>query len=545
MEDQNIIYGGDLEGSEAISFASLGEMIIENLKKHGDKRNFIDGTTGKTQSHKEILDQSIKVAKALHNKGIKENDAVAIISENRHDFIPIVFGTWYLNAVSSPINVTYTERELKHALQLSKPKVIFASSFAIKTVISACKELQFVKYLILLDGQSLSENYISYQEFINAQSDSFDVYQHVKRKVNTKDQTTVIFLSSGTTGLPKGVEITQRNIMEVMQGYSDGIEEYRKVAGRLAGLAIAPWFHVLGLMNVVVTILVGESLLVFLPKFDPELYLKSIEKYAITVLIVAPPIVVFLAKTPLFNKYDLSSLRAIYCGAAPLSSQTEEELKSRFKTTKVLIIQGYGMSETTYGIIGSPTETKSGSIGHILKGNYVKVIDENGIPLGPNQRGELCFKGSRVMKGYLNNPKATAETIDKDGWLHTGDIGYYDEDKQFYIVDRLKELIKYKAYQVAPAELEGLLLSNPKIKDAGVIGIPDETSGELPFAFVVKQPGANLTEQEVKDFVAKNASNAKWLRGGVKFVDEIPKNPSGKILRRELRELYSNTRSKL
>ena len=203
------------------------------------------------------------------------------------------------------------------------------------------------------------------------------------------------------------------------------------------------------------------------------------------------------------------------------------------------------MSETTYGIIETVEIVKLGSIGGALRGVYVKVIDENGRSLGQNQHGELCFKSNRVMKGYINNPEATHEAIDPDGWLHTGDIGYYDEDKQFYIVDRLKELIKYKGNQVPPAEIEGLLLSNSKVKDCGVIGIPDEDSGELPFAFVVKQPGVTLTEKEVQDFVAKNASKAKWLRGGVKFIEEVPKNPSGKILRRELRELHKSSKSKL
>lgn len=174
-----------------------------------------------------------------------------------------------------------------------------------------------------------------------------------------------------------------------------------------------------------------------------------------------------------------------------------------------------------------------------------KVIDENGKSLGPNQRGELCFKGNRIMKGYANDTEATKNTIDKDGWLHSGDIAYYDEDKQFYIVDRLKELIKYNANQVAPAEIEALLLSLSKVKDCGVIGIPDEKAGELPFAFVVKQPGAELTEKEVIQFVAEQASKTKQLRGGVKFIDEIPRNPSGKLLRREMREMYKSLKAKL
>lgn len=234
----------------------------------------------------------------------------------------------------------------------------------------------------------------------------------------------------------------------------------------------------------------------------------------------------------------------IGCGAATLSKEVEDQVRERFDN-RIVVRQGYGMSETTLGVLGTNQIFKAGSVGEPLQGVYIKVIDENGKSLGPNQRGELCFKGDRVMKGYINDDAATKETIDKDGWLHSGDIAYYDEDKQFYIVDRIKELIKYKAFQVPPAEIEGLLLSNEKVKDCGVIGIPDEESGELPFAFVVKQPGVKLTEKEVQDYVAKTASKPKWLRGGVRFVDEIPKNPSGKLLRRELRDLYNSTKSKL
>jgi len=212
----------------------------------------------------------------------------------------------------------------------------------------------------------------------------------------------------------------------------------------------------------------------------------------------------------------------------------------------ILVMQAYGQTEATLGVLFCEVATaKPGSVGEIVKGTYAKVIDDNGSSLGPNKVGELCFKGPLTMRGYRNNPEATAITVDKNGWLHSGDLGYFDEDNQFYIVDRLKELIKYKGYQVPPAELEGLLLSHPKIKDAGVIGIPDEIAGELPFAFVVKEEGCDLAEKEVKDFVAKTASNPKWLRGGVKFIDEIPKNPSGKILRREMKELYKSMKAKL
>ena len=197
------------------------------------------------------------------------------------------------------------------------------------------------------------------------------------------------------------------------------------------------------------------------------------------------------------------------------------------------------MSETTLGVItNSQHITKPGSVGVLCPGVYCKVIDpDTGKVLGKNQPGELCFKGKIIMKGYTGDKKATQHTIDEEGWLHTGDVGYFDDDFYFYIVDRLKELIKYKAFQVAPAELEAILLSNEKVKDAAVIGLPDEASGELPLAFVVKQDGVDVTEKEIQDFVASKVSHSKRLRGGVRFIDEIPKNLSGKILRRELKAL--------
>jgi 4-coumarate--CoA ligase len=284
---------------------------------------------------------------------------------------------------------------------------------------------------------------------------------------------------------------------------------------------------------------------VFLPKFEPTLFLSSIQKYKVATMTVPPPVVILLAKSPQVDEFNLSSLRLMLSGAAPLSRDIEEQIKARFNN-KIKLFTGYGLSEANIVVynIGFNTRT-SGSVGDLMKAMHAKVIDENGKTMGVNKVGELCFKGPLVMKGYFRNAKATSETIDNDGWLHTGDLGYYDNNSQIFIVDRLKELIKYKGYQVAPAELEGLLLSHPKVKDVGVIGIPDETAGELPLAYIVKQQNVEITAEEVKDFVAKNASNPKRLRGGVKFINEIPKNPSGKILRRVLREFYKNTRAKL
>jgi len=229
----------------------------------------------------------------------------------------------------------------------------------------------------------------------------------------------------------------------------------------------------------------------------------------------------------------------ITCGAAPLSKETELAVRSRLNNPNLVIKQGYGLTELTGaagGVLSSKGVTKPGSVGEVNTGVTAKVIDENGNTLGPNKQGELCFKGSLMMMGYINDESATRATIDEQGWLHTGDIGYFDEDLQFYIVDRIKELIKWKGFQVPPAEIEALLVTHPMIKEAGVVGKPDEVAGELPLAFVVRN-NPNLRAEDVILYVRDRASPAKRLYGGVVFVDEIPKNPSGKILRRKLREL--------
>lgn len=259
---------------------------------------------------------------------------------------------------------------------------------------------------------------------------------------------------------------------------------------------------------------------------------------------MVPPLMVFLAKHPFVDEYDLSSLVELACGAAPLSKEVEDAVKARIGVPSIK--QGFGMSETTLGVLRQSTvESKPGSVGTLFRGTYGKVVNpDTGELLGPNQPGELCFKGKVIMKGYINNEKETTNTL-RDGWLHSGDIGYYNEDGEFFIIDRLKELIKYKGFQVPPAEVEAILLTHPKVKDAAVIGIPDDEAGELPLAFIVKQENVIVQEKEIIEFVASQASPAKRLHGGVRFINEIPKNASGKILRRQLREQLKNPVSKL
>lgn len=252
-----------------------------------------------------------------------------------------------------------------------------------------------------------------------------------------------------------------------------------------------------------------------------------------------------LSKSQLVDKYDLSSLKVIWCGAAPLSKEIENDVQRRLNIP--VMRQGYGMTEGTFAFCGQTDQRRtSGSVGVLRLGVFGRVVNtETSECLGAYAQGELQFKGNCLMKGYVGNDAATRDTIDADGWLHTGDVGYYDDNGEWYIVDRIKELIKYKAFQVAPAEIEAILLANAQIKDAGVIGVPDESAGECAMAFIVKQPNVELSEKEVIDYVAERVSHPKRLHGGVRFISEIPKNPSGKILRRKLREIVQPKKSKL
>ncbi|KAG4068216.1 hypothetical protein HA402_008857 [Bradysia odoriphaga] len=549
--DPNVIYGGDPEVTTRVdeNCPSFGAMVLEDLGLGEDKPCFINGITNEIWTYKDMLDKTTLLARVLHGAGAKQNDVIAIVSENRFEYPAVVFGAIYLGVIVAPCSVTYTERELKHSLLLSKPKFVFTSPLTAELAITVCKSLKFVEKVIVFGKKKFDDRSIQWDAFINKyEANTFNVQDYVSRRIH-RDHVAYIASSSGTTGVPKGVLITQGNIMSVVQGMRDIFTLMKMVqGGTIIVWSVAPWFHSMGFFSMVLNACSRDATFVFLPKFEEETFLRCVQDYKISTIVVVPPIMVFLAKSPLVDQYDLSSLRSITCGAAALSREIEDQVRERFSKkyeVDLVIRQAYGMSETSLGTLSATYTIKPGSVGEAVPGVYCKVIDENGKSLGPNERGELCFKGDRIMKGYVNDTAATKSTIDENGWLHSGDIAYYDEDKQFYIVDRLKELIKYNANQVPPAEIEALLLSNPKVKDCGVIGIPDEKAGELPFAYVVKQDGANLTEEEVVQFVADNASKVKWLRGGVRFIDEIPRNPTGKLLRREMREMYKNSKSKL
>ncbi|HEX6622341.1 MAG TPA: AMP-binding protein, partial [Pyrinomonadaceae bacterium] len=303
-------------------------------------------------------------------------------------------------------------------------------------------------------------------------------------------------------------------------------------------LCVLPMFHIYGLVAVLNYGLYCGATIITLPRFDLEQALGVMQDYKVSIAHLVPPVVLALAKHPVVERYDLSSVKTVFSGAAPLGEQLSRACCERLGCR---IIQGYGMTETSPAThLTSHEHSKHGSVGLPVPYTECRIVClETGVELGTGAAGEICIRGPQVMKGYLGRPEATAETIDEEGWLRTGDIGYADDEGFFFIVDRAKELIKYKGFQVAPAELEALLLTHPSVADAAVIPSPDEEAGEIPKAFVVLKNGASATAEdaataeELISYVAARVAPHKKIRL-LEFVEQIPKSPSGKILRRTL-----------
>jgi acyl-CoA synthetase (AMP-forming)/AMP-acid ligase II len=429
----------------------------------------------------------------------------------------VFHGVAYAGGVVTTINPTYTEREIHHQLVDAGAQLLVtvapfldvaraASAGTAVEEIFVIGEAEGTRPLTDLMGQPLDEPV------------AVDL-----------DATVVLPYSSGTTGVNKGVMLTHRNLVaNVAQtlGAADLREDETLIA-------VLPFFHIYGMQVLMNCGLRAGATVVTMPRFDLEEFLRIHQDYGVTRSFVAPPIVVALAKHPLVDKYDMSKLEQVFSGAAPLSAELAIETGRRLGCD---VVQGYGMTELSPVSHLTPAgQFKPGSVGVTAPNTEMRIVDPlTGEDVEGEADGEIWVRGPQVMKGYLNNPEATTATITGEAWLRTGDIGHVDADGHVYVVDRLKELIKYKGFQVPPAELEALLLTHPAVADAAVVGLPDEEAGEIPAAYVVRQAGFDPTAEEIMEFVASQVSHYKQVRR-VEFIDAVPKSASGKILRRELK----------
>jgi acyl-CoA synthetase (AMP-forming)/AMP-acid ligase II len=504
----------------AIPEVSLPELVFADAARRADKPALIDGPTGRAITYGQLVERARLVAGGLAARGFQPGEVFAIYCPNLPEYAVAFYGVLLAGGTNTTINPLYTVEELAAQLTDAGASYLLTIPPFLDKAIQAA-DRSGVREVFVLDEAAGA---IPFAALLHAGR------QPPEATIDPHLDLAVLPYSSGTTGLPKGVMLTHHNLVAnlcqlqpVLEGGEDDVD-----------IAVLPFFHSYGQVVLMAAALWQGATLVTMPRFDLEQFLAILQDYRVTRAAVVPPIVLALAKHPLVDRFDLSALRYINSGAAPLSAELEEACGKRLDC---MVGQAYGLTETSPALTAHPPQEariRHGSAGQLLSNTQAKVVNPaTGEALGRNQDGELCFRGPQVMAGYLNRPQETAQLLDPEGWLHSGDIGHVDDDGYVYVADRVKELIKYKGLQVAPAELEAVLVSHPAIADAAVVRVPDEEAGEVPKAFVVAT--AELSAQEVMAWVAERVAPYKKVRA-VEFIDQIPKSLSGKILRRVLME---------
>ncbi|MDX2678870.1 4-coumarate--CoA ligase family protein [Streptomyces soliscabiei] len=505
----------------------IHDAVLGRAAEFGELPALVDGTDGTTLTYDQLDRFHRRVAAALADAGVRKGDVLALHSPNTVAFPIAFYAATRAGATVTTVHPLATAEEFAGQLGDSAARWIVTVSPLLQTARRAAELAGGIEEIFVCDNASGHRSLI---DMLGSTAPEPQV------DIDPTTDVAALPYSSGTTGTPKGVMLTHRQI-------ATNLDQLRAAISAGPGeriLAVLPFFHIYGLTALLNAPLRQGATVVVLPRFDLETFLAAIQTHRITALYVAPPIVLALAKHPAVAQYDLSSLRYVICSAAPLDAELAAACAERLDLPP--LGQAYGMTELSPGThvvpLDAMREAPAGTVGKLIAGTEMRIVSlyDPGKDLGVGEPGEILIRGPQIMKGYLGRPDATAAMIDADGWLHTGDVGHIDADGWLFVVDRVKELIKYKGFQVAPAELEALLLTHPGIADAAVIGVYNDDGNEVPHAYVVRRPTSpDLSEGEIAMYVAERVAPYKRVRE-VTFIDTVPRAVSGKILRRQLRE---------
>jgi long-chain acyl-CoA synthetase len=541
----------------------VGSVLRAAVRRWGDRTAFVHHDVPLTFT--ELGRRAAAVANALADRGVGRGDVVAVHLPNCRQYPAVYYGVLMAGAVFSPTNPLLPPAELAAQLSDAGAKVLVTWERVLPVVRAAVPStpVQTVvvtgpAHVLDLDArlEDLADGEVDLADLLGA--DPAD--RHLDAAVDPAEDLAHLAYTGGTTGVSKGVELLHRNVVtNVLQSacWTSGslphldehgdvtvqqqgpAEEYRTALGEATIINLTPWFHAMGAIGYLNGMVMSGTTVVIHDRFDPAAYLADAVKHRVTSIGGAPPIFVALLQVPGIEQADLSSVRGISSGAAPLPVPLIEKLKALLP--EATIGEGYGLTEVTMMATGNPSfrsgTRKPGTVGVPIFDTEISIQPlGGGAPLPTGERGEVCIRGPQVMRGYAHRPEATAEAIDADGWFHTGDVGILDEDGYLSIVDRTKDMLLYKGYNVFPRELEEILFGLPGVGGAAVVGRPDEEAGELPVAYVVRKAddaGAALTAESVMAAVNEHVVHYKRLRDVV-FIDAIPVSAAGKVLKREL-----------
>ncbi|KAH1098094.1 hypothetical protein J1N35_015015 [Gossypium stocksii] len=511
---------------------TLPEYVLQDAELYADKVAFVEAVSGKSYTYRDVVRDTRRFAKALRSLGLRKGHVVLALLPNIAEYGIVALGIMAAGGVFSGANPASHPSEIKKQADAANAKLIVTNG-------PNYEKVKNLEQPVVVIGEEHIEGATNWDELLEAGDRAGTGTRFTKEEVVQSDLCALPF-SSGTTGISKGVMLTHRNIVANLCSslFSVGSE----MIGEVTTLGLIPFFHIYGITGICCATLRNKGKVVVMNRFDLRTFLNALITQEVTFAPIVPPIMLTLVRNPIVEEFDLSKLklRAIMTAAAPLAPEILASFENKFPGVQVQ--EAYGLTEHSCITLthGNPMRghhtAKKNSVGFILPNLEIKFIDpDNGRSLPKNTPGELCVRSQCVMQGYYKNKEETNQTIDKNGWLHTGDIAYIDDDGDIFIVDRIKELIKYKGFQVAPAELEAILLTHSSVEDAAVVPLPDGEAGEIPAACVVMNSNAKENERDIMEYVASNVAHYKKVRV-LQFVDTIPKSPSGKIMRRLLKD---------